>query len=179
MLSNCNSGVGYIAFILKLYLNHECCCRLTTLVVVLASVSNQNGALLKISLCFLFIEVGCLKQSLKAMLSNCNSGVGYIAFILKLYLNHECCCRLTTLVVVLASVSNQNGALLKISLCFLFIEVGCLKQSLKAMLSNCNSGVAYIAFILKLYLNNECCCRLTTLVVVLTSVSNHFFLMTT
>ena len=61
----------------------------------------------------------------------------------------------------------------------LFIEVDCLQQSLKAMLSNCNSGVAYIAFILNLYLNRECCCGLTTLVVVLTSVSNHFFLMTT
>ena len=37
------------------------------MVVVLALVSNQNGALLKISLCFLFIEVGCLKQSLKGL----------------------------------------------------------------------------------------------------------------
>ena len=81
----------------------------------------------------LFIEVDCLQQSLKAMLSNCNSGVAYIAFILNLYLNHECCCGLTTMVVVLALVSNQNGALLKISLCFLFIEVGCLKQSLKGL----------------------------------------------
>ena len=79
----------------------------------------------------------------------------------------------TTLVVVVASVSIQNRAPLNFSLSSLFIEVGCLQI-------NCNSGVAYTAFTsLNLYLNHECCCRLTTLVVVLASVSNHFFLMTT
>ena len=96
-------------------------------------ISGDRAPLNFFSSSLLFSEVDCLQQSLKAMLSNCNSGVAYIAFILKLYLNHECCCGLTTMVVVLALVSNQNGALLKISLCFLFIEVGCLNQSLKGL----------------------------------------------
>ena len=76
-------------------------------------------------------------------------------------------------------ISGDRAPLNFFSSSLLFSEVDCLQQSLKAMLSNCNSGVAYIAFILNLYLNHECCCRLTTLVVVLASVSNHFFLMTT
>ena len=96
-------------------------------------ISGDRAPLNFFSSSLLFSEVDCLQQSLKAMLSNCNSGVAYIAFILNLNLNHECCCGLTTIVVVLASVSNQNRSPLNFSLSSLFIEVGCLQQSFKGL----------------------------------------------